>query len=346
MYDLEHFGRYIATSLAPATVKDYVLKVKYFKNYLNEYKQIDDLVAATKIDIIDYVAYLKNKGMINGSVRSYAVSLKKYYAYLVRYKVITREYYLDLFEDLELPKLTRRRQKVYYKDDAKKIIKVFENDCFNTAEFGCFIFLLIAATTAARRKEIAMLKVGDIDVKRECVTYYCTKNREPRTIQLCEYVLEQIKLYIEKRNAEVVDHDTLFINRYGQAMNVNSLDTMMRRKGKRHGITISFHAFRRGLASELYRRGVTVKEIADILGHVSIDMTDKYIYKDTNNAAVLKYAYADDDTDTAIDNTACQQVVNNVNNSIDVNILLQTISNLNTQLAMMTQAAKKSPLPS
>src|SRR5690606_458327 len=67
----------------------------------------------------------------------------------------------------------------------------------------------------------------------------------------------------------------------GQPMEASAVRHMMKRRGAKGGIAkrVHAHALRHRHATELDRRGLPLRAIADQLGHASVSTTDVYLRK-------------------------------------------------------------------
>jgi integrase len=99
-------------------------------------------------------------------------------------------------------------------------------------------------------------------------------------IKISEYLAGKIKEYLTVREKHVKEKtDMLFLSNKGYASNVENIAQNIITHCKKYNIQISFHAFRRGFASELSNAGAPIDKISKALGHASVAMTSsRYIY--------------------------------------------------------------------
>ena len=329
IYSVYSFAAHISIALSEVTVKEYKNVLKHFLAFLNKHPS-----EIKKYDLMNYLSKMNIDRTGASFIKLRFAAIKKYYKYLTRFDMFDRTYFIDLFDDIELPKITHKKQKIYLKHDVKDIIDIFENDSDSFVGLGNLVFLLIAATTGARRKEIAMLKVCDIDITSEHIIFFNTKNKKPRSIKLSSNVIEKIKTYLLIRNKVLKNgNDNLFLNSRGYTTTVDCIDMRIRKHAKKYGVSISFHAFRRGFATELSNNKVPIEKISKLLGHSSISMTaSRYVYNDDGlDNAVLSYSF----DDTKISNII--ETSNSLKN-IDITNMLMTINNLTNEVARLTKA--------
>lgn len=68
---------------------------------------------------------------------------------------------------------------------------------------------------------------------------------------------------------------------------------MLKKVAERAGVeNVHPHRFRRTLATNLIKRGMTIQEVARVLGHEKIDTTMRYIYLDDRDVKNNHMKYA------------------------------------------------------
>jgi integrase/recombinase XerD len=83
--------------------------------------------------------------------------------------------------------------------------------------------------------------------------------------------------------------DYLFTNQRGKPVKAEYIRWLLKARTKQAGIqkNITPHTFRRSFATLLYRNGAQLLTIQKLLGHSSVQTTEKYIQND------FDYVYAD-----------------------------------------------------
>lgn len=135
------------------------------------------------------------------------------------------------------------------------------------------LLILMALTTGARRGELLGLRVGDLDLRAGTARLARTKNGEPRVLPLTPAVIAEI------RRLSLPHPDAfLFASRYRDDRSFN-IETAWRRAVSDAGIdNFRFHDLRHSCASYLAQSGASLIEIADVLGHRSLDVTRRYAH--------------------------------------------------------------------
>lgn len=133
------------------------------------------------------------------------------------------------------------------------------------------LLVLMALTTGARRGELLGLRHADIDIEGASAYVRRGKNGEPRVLPLTPVVIRMIEALGKK------DPQTLiFCGRRG-ADQVFEFDTAWRTAMRKASLeNFRFHDLRHSCASYLAQSGASLLEIADVLGHKSLDVTRRY----------------------------------------------------------------------
>lgn len=138
-----------------------------------------------------------------------------------------------------------------------------------------YLAVLLALTTGARQAEIMTLRWGQIDFRRQVVTLEKTKNGETRSIPL---VGEAFTLLQERAKVRNLKDDRLFppTDKAKKAQNID-LRQPWEAALKAASITdFHWHDLRHTAASYLAMGGVSLVEIAKLLGHRTMQMVARY----------------------------------------------------------------------
>jgi integrase len=138
-----------------------------------------------------------------------------------------------------------------------------------------YLAVVLSLTTGARKAEIMSLRWGQIDVTRQVITLSKTKNGETRSIPL---VGEALKLLKERAKVRSLTDDRIFppTSRAEKTTYIN-LNKPWHAALKSTAITdFHWHDLRHTAASYLAMSGVSLVEIAKVLGHRTLAMVARY----------------------------------------------------------------------
>ena len=145
------------------------------------------------------------------------------------------------------------------------------------------LMFLTGLWSGVRVGEIASLSVGDVrnadgTVKAEIrLTAQQTKGRQPRTVYLPQKLRDALQEYVDLRSTTPESHP-LFITAGGKAFTANVMSQHFFWLFKRAGIAgASSHSMRRTFLTSLASKGISIRVLASLAGHRSIQVTMKYL---------------------------------------------------------------------
>lgn len=144
-----------------------------------------------------------------------------------------------------------------------------------------------------RASEVTNLLLDDIDWKNSTISIRVTKALRSRILPLPVRFGRALACYL-KNGRPKTDSRNIFIRHSvpkGKPITIYIVRSVMRYAHERAGLGDQFtgtHVFRHTLATMMYQKGVTLKEVADVLGHKSINSTT--IYTKLNLSALANVA--------------------------------------------------------
>lgn len=160
-------------------------------------------------------------------------------------------------------------------------MEVLKSGCKDTRDRALLEFM---RCTAVRVGELISIDINHIDFNSGKVIVYGHKTKTYRTVMLDKIALGYVRKYIVERNASLWDEAPLFTSkRGGERLTEDGIRNMLNEIAKASGIgrRIYPHLFRKSCATAIIRRGGTVGDAGDYLGHSENTVTGKhYTYKD------------------------------------------------------------------
>ena len=145
------------------------------------------------------------------------------------------------------------------------------------------VMFLTGLWSGMRVGEIASLRVSDVvntdgSIKAEVrLTAEQTKGRQPRTVFLPQKLQQELADYMSLRPS-AKPHYPLFITGGRKSFSANVMAQHFHYLFKHAGIAgASSHSMRRSFITTLAGRGIGVRVLAELAGHRSIAVTQKYI---------------------------------------------------------------------
>ena len=150
---------------------------------------------------------------------------------------------------------------------------------------GLYPLVLLALTTGARQGELLGLTWDRIDLKAGTAYLEVTKSGERRTLPIRGPALPALRSYAKVRR---LDSDFVFPSLDGR--NSFTFRPHWEKAVKQAEINnFRFHDLRHTTASYLAMNGATLLEIADVLGHKTLEMVKRYAHlADSHKVGVLE----------------------------------------------------------
>ncbi len=183
----------------------------------------------------------------------------------------------------KIKKLPEPRGRVRFLNDKERdaILKA----CKKTDNPHLHKIVILALSTGARKNEILQLKWQDVDLKRGMVILHQTKNGERRSLPIRGYARELLEEHAKLRNLKC---DYLFPSE--QKCQPIDIRRAWVNAVKNAGIEdFRFHDLRHSAASYLAMNGASIAEIAEVLGHKTLQMVKRYAHlSETHTAGVVE----------------------------------------------------------
>jgi len=177
-----------------------------------------------------------------------------------------------------------------------RALKPEEVDCLLDTVSGArhwrkrnYAIVRCALDMGLRCGEIATLGLGDIDWRNGTVTLRSTKSRRQDMLPLPMETGQALADYLQFERP-ISKHSSVFVRRIAEQdvpLTSWAVQKVIKRACSRIGLSASAHALRHTVASRLITNGSSLKEVADILRHRSLNTTLIYAKLDTPRLAAV-----------------------------------------------------------
>lgn len=234
--------------------------------------------------IRSWIVDLSEKNISNRSVNRKISSLKTYYNFLKKVRVI-EESPLKAHKSLK----TEKRVRVpFTEDEIAEVINSFDNqEDFEKVRDSLIIEMLYL--TGIRRAELIDLKVYDVDLVKNSVKVMGKRNKE-RVIPLLDSVTESIQKYLKLRGQIKTEVDNFFITIKGKELYPAFVYRIIHKNFANVSTKVkkSPHILRHSFATHLLNKGADLNSVKELLGHSSLASTQVYTH---NSLQELKQMY-------------------------------------------------------
>jgi integrase/recombinase XerC len=259
---------------SPLTVDAYSKDLESLVEFLKAEYDVDALEEVNYGQIRSWIVSLSENGISNRSINRKISSLKTFYRFLLKIKVVevsplAKHQPLKTMKQIQVP---------FSEKEMNRLKEISFPDDFNGVRDRFVVELLY--TTGIRRAELIGLKTQNIDLSAKTIKVLGKRNKE-RVLPILEAVIPLIKNYIDKRNGltNVVDSEYFFLTEKGVKMYeslvygiINKYFSSISDKVKK-----SPHVLRHSFATHLLNNGADLNSVKELLGHSSLASTQIYV---------------------------------------------------------------------
>ncbi len=252
----------------PKSGRDYAQQLEYWKAELG-HVLLSDFTPALIVEKRDELA----SGMTNRGQRTPATVNRYLSALSHACTIAVKEWgWMEDSPMRKVSKLKEPRGRVRFLSDKERAALLEASK--NTPYPHLHLIVVLALSSGARRGEIMNLRWKDIDENRTKIILHETKNDERRAIPLTGYARE---LILEHEKVRRIDTDMLFPSKTGKSP--FDIKKSWSNALEEAGIEdFRFHDLRHSAASYLAMNGASPAEIADVLGHKTLQMVKRYAH--------------------------------------------------------------------
>ncbi len=281
--NLKKFAVYLEyeRNVSSNTIIAYNADIREFNKFIE--KSGISLRKVNHLNIREYLAFLLEKGYGKSTVARKLASLRSFYKYLMKEKVVGKNpliyvstpkqeekipSFLELEEIIELLKMPDRRTLMGLRDAA--ILEVL---------YGSGI----------RVSELVNLDIRNVDIIGGGVKVI-GKGKKERLVPIGEKALSCIEEYLDRRRETQGEKYALFLNNKADRITARGISRLLSKYVKIMSIRkhVTPHTLRHTFATHLLNAGCDLRAIQEMLGHVNLSTTQIYTHLSTQR---LKKVY-------------------------------------------------------
>lgn len=273
-------------------VKNMAITIQQFLNFINAHKfhnkydsikriTLNDLRTLTNSDIYSFMFFLAENHYKTSSRITKTEHLRTFFDYLFR---IQHTIFKEPFKQIKREKKQYLQLPNYLSlEESKKLLKQYSNST-NETEIRDNAILHFLLHCGMRISEIKNLNISDLNLHNDTFIIKGKGNKE-RTGYLNKTTKDALLKYLEiRKNLKtkyLKDKDALFLVRGGTRISTRRIEKIVDKAYEKTGIdnkVYTVHTLRHTCATMLYRAGIDIKIIKELLGHVRIDTTEIYTH--------------------------------------------------------------------
>ena len=234
--------------------------------------------------IRSWIVLLVDQKLSNRSINRKVSSLKSFYKYLQKIKLID----INPLANHKVLKTSKKIQIPFSSSEVNTVLSSFSIDHSFEASRDRLIVELFYST-GMRRAELINLRVNSVNYAEKQIKVIGKRNKE-RLIPLLPSVIKSLQSYIKKRELINSSDSFLFVTQKGNKVYetlvyrvINNYFSKVSSKLKK-----SPHILRHSFATHLLNEGADLNSVKELLGHSSLASTQVYTH---NSLEQLKKVY-------------------------------------------------------
>ncbi len=234
------------------------------------------LVSCQQKDIQDYLGELQQREISSRSQARLLSSLRRFYNYLLRQKVIES----DPVALIASPRLGRPLPDSLSEEDVENLLQAPDT----STELGMRdrVLLEVLYATGMRVSELVGLSLPQLNT-REGLVRITGKGNKDRLVPLGEEALQWLEKYLLDARPALLGNkqtDAVFVTNRGAAMTRQAFWYRLKHYASQAGIEshLSPHTLRHAFATHLLNHGADLRVVQMLLGHSSLSTTQIYTH--------------------------------------------------------------------
>lgn len=271
---IQDFIEYLKSrQVSKNTLQSYERDINQLSSYL---EKLDKKMFEIDLeDLQKYIVYLGTMGKSNATISRCIASVKAFYRYLLKNKLIET----NITDKLIAPKVEKKELSILSVGEVEKLLEQPSNVDLKGQRDKAMLELLYA--TGIRVTELISLNMVDINLNSGHIKVK-KKNKE-RVIPISNTALKYLKEYVEEVRPLLIkteEEPSLFINANGQKMTRQGFWKILKQYKDDAKIEkeLTPHTIRHSFAVHMLQNGADLKAVQELLGHTDVASTMMYTH--------------------------------------------------------------------
>jgi len=258
--------------LSENTLQSYRRDVEQYINYLHEIN-LQNISKTNKATIISYLLQLQKKGRATSTISRNLASIRSFYQYISKNKIIDN----DPTSGLESPKVEKKLPQILSTQEVELLLE--QPKCVDLKGYRDKAMLELLYATGIRVSELINLDITDVSLDMGFIK--CSKGQRERMIPIGTMAINALKDYLNKARKLMIansDEKALFVNVNGGRLTRQGFWKIIKQYKNQANINkdITPHTLRHSFAAHLLENGADLRSIQEMLGHSDISSTQIY----------------------------------------------------------------------
>jgi len=258
--------------LSMNTLQSYRRDIEQYFLYLREIN-LQNIANSNKTTVITYLLYLQKKGRATSTISRNLASIRSFYQYIAKNKLIDQ----DPTAELESPKVEKKLPQILSPEEVELLLE--QPQCVDLKGYRDKAMLELLYATGIRVSELIQLDLQDLNIDMAYIR--CNKGSRERMIPIGSIAINAVKEYLSKSRPLLIqnnDEKALFVNINGGRLTRQGFWKIIKQYKNQAQINkdITPHTLRHSFAAHLLENGADLRSIQEMLGHSDISSTQIY----------------------------------------------------------------------
>lgn len=247
----------------------------YYEDCFNKFCKFIDkdtlINEIDKSDVDEFVLFLRDSNISSISINTQLNGVRAMLYYFMS---------LGYMQKFSISKVKQEKpiKETYTESEIKLLLVKPDLKKCQFTDYRDWVCVNLLLGTGMRIRTLINLKINDIDIENEVITYKITKNRKQQIVPLSRTLINVLSEYIQIRLQNANEDDWLFCSRYAEKLTSNALQHSLRKYNQRRGvIKVGCHLWRHTFAKMWILGGGDALRLQKILGHSTMDMVREYV---------------------------------------------------------------------
>ena len=257
------------------TISSYMRDIRQFSEWLQHSREVN-VLAATQLNISEYLTYLQNQGKSGATASRTLASLKNFYAYVVSSGFLEES---PVSGEIHVERGEKKLPQILSGKEVELLLA--QPSCVDPKGYRDKAMLEVMYATGIRVTELIDLNCEDVNLDLGIVK--CAGSKKSRAIPLYPAALRALTVYLrDVRPVMIADpkETALFVNISGGRMSRQGFWKILKFYQTKAGIEkeITPHTLRHSFAVHLLENGADLGSLQELMGHSDISSTQLYTH--------------------------------------------------------------------
>ena len=269
---------------SPATIKWYLPFLARFRDYLEREALPTSVDRIDRLHVRAFIGYLQSEAKVPhtgaplspATVQGYVRAVKAFFSWLEREEYLAA----NPLRQLPTPRIPVKVINTFTPEDIAALMEVARGS--DGPPYRNLALLLLPLDSGIRVSELVGIEMPHVDLAGGWIKITRAKGSRERLVPIGSVVQRLLSRYIHSGRPQPLSQkaDYLFLNNWGTPLTRNGVQQMVRRWGRRAGLThvrCSPHTFRHTFAKNYLVNGGDVFTLQRILGHTTLTCVRIYV---------------------------------------------------------------------